>query len=95
MAAPEVFTFEHAAHKQPPLEGLSSGKSPVGTPNQAWLCLDLCEVLCRLAEESADQRASVMQVGGCKVLKRGPDLKPFRQCSVHRNFLEAQELEGI
>ena len=35
---------------QAPVEGLQGGKSPTGTPNQAWLCLDLLEVLGRLAE---------------------------------------------
>lgn len=30
----------------PPLEGLQGE----GTPNQAWLCLDVYDVLCRLAE---------------------------------------------
>ena len=47
---PEVFTFEHAIRQQPPLEGLAGTVSSIGTPNQAWLCLDLMEVLCRLAE---------------------------------------------
>ena len=49
-SAPEVFTFEHAIRQQPPLEGLSDSASCIGTPNQAWLCLDLVETLCRLAE---------------------------------------------
>lgn len=47
---PELFTFEHAIRQQPPLEGLAGSTSSIGTPNQAWLCLDLVEVLCRLAE---------------------------------------------
>lgn len=49
-AQPELFTFEHAARKAMPLEGLHGGKSGLGTPNQAWLSLDLLEVLCKLAE---------------------------------------------
>ena len=35
---------------QAPVEGLQGGKSPTGTSNQAWLCLDLLEMLARLAE---------------------------------------------
>lgn len=57
---PEVFTFEHAIRQQPPLQGLASGQSPIGTPNQAWLCLDLVEVLCRLAESG--DGATVQQI---------------------------------
>ncbi|KAK9824056.1 hypothetical protein WJX72_007392 [[Myrmecia] bisecta] len=59
-APPEVFTFEHASRKQMPLEGLHAGKSPVGTPNQAWLCLDLLETLSRLAE--AGHHTTVRQI---------------------------------
>ena len=50
LSSPEVFTFEHAIRQQPPLEGLAGNVSSIGTPNQAWLCLDLMEILCRLAE---------------------------------------------
>lgn len=49
-APPEVFSWAHAARRQEPLEGLHAGKSPVGTPNQAWLCLDLYDSLARLAD---------------------------------------------
>lgn len=49
-ASPELFTFEHAENKAPPLDGLQNGQSAVGTPNQAWLCLDLYKTLCKLAE---------------------------------------------
>ena len=57
---PEVFTFEHAIRQQPPLEGLAGSQSSIGTPNQAWLCLDLIEVLCRLAESG--HGATVQQI---------------------------------
>jgi len=49
-APPEVLTFESHGRCAPPLEGLHAGKSPVGTPNHAWLSLDLLETLGRLAE---------------------------------------------
>ena len=32
------------------MEGLAGGRSAVGTPNQAWLCLDLYAALARLDE---------------------------------------------
>ena len=49
-APPEVLTFQSYGRCAPPLERLHSGKSPVGTPNHAWLSLDLLEMLGRLAE---------------------------------------------
>lgn len=49
-APPELFPWAHAAQRQEPLEGLHGGKSPLGTPNQAWLCLDLFDSLARLAD---------------------------------------------
>ena len=59
-APPDVFTFEHAPQKVAPLEGLAGGKSPVGLPNQAWLCLDLLDTLSRLAE--AGHHQTVQQI---------------------------------
>lgn len=49
-APPELFSWVHAARKQEPLEGLHAGKSPCGTPNQAWMCLNLYDTLARLAD---------------------------------------------
>jgi CCR4-NOT transcription complex subunit 1 len=45
-APPELFSFAGSQRKLPPVEGLHGGRSPVGTPNQAWLSLDLLHVLC-------------------------------------------------
>lgn len=47
---PELFSFAHSPRCQPPVEGLHGHKSPHGTPNHAWLSLDLLEILCRLGE---------------------------------------------
>ena len=47
---PEVFTFEHSRKKINRLEGIQNGKTPFGTPNHAWLCLDLVRTLCTLGE---------------------------------------------
>ena len=50
LAPPETVTFELAADKILPLEGLHGGKSPFGVPNQAWLCRQLYQVLSKMAE---------------------------------------------
>ncbi|KAK9843414.1 hypothetical protein WJX81_000935 [Elliptochloris bilobata] len=47
-APPEVLSFEGAPRRLAPVEGLVGGRLPVGTPNQAWLCLDLYAALARL-----------------------------------------------
>lgn len=49
MAPPEVFSFAGSPNKQAPLEGLGAGRQLAGTPNGAWLSLDLLEGLCQLA----------------------------------------------
>jgi hypothetical protein len=60
-AAPsEVFSFEAAARKLPPVDGLPAGHSALGTPNQAWLALDLHSLLAYLYE--AGQAAGVRQI---------------------------------
>lgn len=61
-APPEVFSFEHAPKRAAPVEGLHGGKSPLGTPNQAWLCLDLLQTLYHLAEQSEAMKAAVRQI---------------------------------
>jgi CCR4-NOT transcription complex subunit 1 len=49
-APPEIFTFSHSSRKQAPLENIQGQKLSYGTPNRAWLSLELLEVLCSLAE---------------------------------------------
>eukprot|EP01018_Ginkgo_biloba_P022479 Gb_12251 [translate_table: standard] len=49
-ASPEVFTFAPSRRRQAPLEGPHGNKFPYGSANQAWLSIDLLEVLCQLAE---------------------------------------------
>lgn len=60
LAPPDVFTFESSQQKLPPVEGLAGGKSPLGTPNQAWVSLDLISTLCQLAD--AGHFAAVRQM---------------------------------
>jgi CCR4-NOT transcription complex subunit 1 len=46
----QIYSFEGADLKLSPVEGLAGGRSPVGTPNQAWLCRDLLVVLSQLTD---------------------------------------------
>ena len=48
-AEPEVFSWAHAEKRQDSLEGLTSDRSPMGTSNSCWLCLDLYTTLAALA----------------------------------------------
>ncbi|GFH13782.1 uncharacterized protein HaLaN_09728 [Haematococcus lacustris] len=51
-APPELFSFELSERKLPPIEGLQGGKSPTGTPNQAWLSIDLLHILCIMVTDT-------------------------------------------
>lgn len=82
-APPEIFTFEHAIRQQPPLNDLKGNKSSIGTPNQAWLCLDLIEVLCRLAELGHGQ--AVQQILQ-QPLQECPELLVLGIASVHTEW---------
>lgn len=55
-AEPELFSFHGCERMAQPLEGMEqAGKSPAGTPNEAWLSIDLLQVLCYLFVEPAHQ----------------------------------------
>ncbi|KAL3516917.1 hypothetical protein ACH5RR_023819, partial [Cinchona calisaya] len=47
---PEVFTFAHSGRQLAYLDAVNGHNFPLGNANHAWLCLDLLEVLCQLAE---------------------------------------------
>ncbi|XP_027108902.2 uncharacterized protein [Coffea arabica] len=47
---PEVFTFAHSGRQLAYLDAVNGHKFQLGHANHAWLCLDLLEVLCQLAE---------------------------------------------
>ncbi|KAI3917584.1 hypothetical protein MKW98_021346 [Papaver atlanticum] len=49
-ASPEIFTFVHSARQLVYVEADHDHKLSTGNGNQAWLCLDLLDVLCQLAE---------------------------------------------
>ncbi|CAI9292306.1 unnamed protein product [Lactuca saligna] len=47
---PEVFTFAHCERQVAYVDAVNTPKFQSGYANHAWLCLDLLEVLCQLAE---------------------------------------------
>ncbi|XP_019161048.1 PREDICTED: CCR4-NOT transcription complex subunit 1 [Ipomoea nil] len=50
VAPPEVFTFAHSGRQMAYVDAVNDHKFQHGHSNHAWLCLDLLEVLCQLAE---------------------------------------------
>ncbi|XVF73469.1 hypothetical protein PTKIN_Ptkin12aG0203600 [Pterospermum kingtungense] len=49
-APPEVFTFAHSLRQLAYVDAVHGHKLHLGNENHAWLCLDLLDVLCQLAE---------------------------------------------
>ncbi|XP_015889443.2 uncharacterized protein LOC107424219 isoform X1 [Ziziphus jujuba] len=49
-ASPEVFTFGHSARQLAYIDAVHGHKLQLANSNHAWLCLDLLDVLCQLAE---------------------------------------------
>ncbi|XVF79827.1 hypothetical protein PTKIN_Ptkin15bG0021000 [Pterospermum kingtungense] len=49
-ASPEVFTFAHSTRLLAFMDPVQGHKLHLGNGNHAWLCLDLLDVLCQLAE---------------------------------------------
>uniref|UniRef100_A0A2K1XR30 CCR4-Not complex component Not1 C-terminal domain-containing protein n=1 Tax=Populus trichocarpa TaxID=3694 RepID=A0A2K1XR30_POPTR len=50
LAPPEMFTFAHSGRQLNYMDAVHGHKFQVGHANHAWLCLDLLDVLCQLAE---------------------------------------------
>ncbi|KAL8091899.1 uncharacterized protein LOC141692281 isoform X1 [Apium graveolens] len=48
---PEVFSFAHSGRQLAYIDAVNDHKFHLGHANHAWLCLDLVEVLCQLAEK--------------------------------------------
>ncbi|KHG29327.1 CCR4-NOT transcription complex subunit 1 [Gossypium arboreum] len=49
-AVPDVFTFDHSSRKLAYMDAVYGHKLHLANENHAWLCLDLLDVLCQLAE---------------------------------------------
>ncbi|KAK7386118.1 hypothetical protein VNO78_26091 [Psophocarpus tetragonolobus] len=50
-APPEMFTFAHSGKQLAYVDAINGHKLQNGHANHAWLCLDLLDVLCQLAEK--------------------------------------------
>nr|GLL40743.1 CCR4-NOT transcription complex subunit 1-like [Ipomoea trifida] len=50
LAPPELFTFAHSGRQLAYVDAVKEHKLQPGHANHAWLCLDLLEVFCQLAE---------------------------------------------
>ncbi|KAL2319967.1 hypothetical protein Fmac_028936 [Flemingia macrophylla] len=50
-APPEVFTFAHSGRLLAYVDAINGHKLQNGHANHAWLCIDLLDVLCQLAEK--------------------------------------------
>ncbi|XP_071724816.1 uncharacterized protein, partial [Rutidosis leptorrhynchoides] len=50
LAPPEVFTFAHSGRQLAYVDAVHGQQLQLGLANHAWLCLDLMDVLCQLAE---------------------------------------------
>ncbi|KAG9452304.1 hypothetical protein H6P81_005208 [Aristolochia fimbriata] len=70
-APPEIFSFAHSVRKLSSIDSQQVSKLPNGHENQAWLCLDLIDVLCQLAERGhANSVRAILE----NPLKQCPDL---------------------
>jgi CCR4-NOT transcription complex subunit 1 len=65
-APPDLLSWERSPKKIQPLEGLGQGKSPLGTPNQAWASIDLLAVLAQMADLPG------LSTPVLELLRRGP-----------------------
>ncbi|KAJ0736881.1 putative CCR4-Not complex component, Not1, MIF4G-like domain superfamily [Helianthus annuus] len=86
---PEVFTFAHCKRQLANVDAVHSHKYQSGHANHAWLCLDLLEVLCQLAERGlAKPVRSLLEYP----LKHCPEVLLFGMAHVNTsyNFLQLE-----
>ncbi|PWA89109.1 transcription regulator [Artemisia annua] len=82
-APPEVFTFAHCKRQLANVDAVNSHKSQPGHTNHAWLCLDLLEILCQLAERGlAKSVRSLLE----SPLKHCPDVLLFGMAHVNTPY---------
>ncbi|KAK9049274.1 hypothetical protein SSX86_031758, partial [Deinandra increscens subsp. villosa] len=80
---PEVFTFAHCKRQLANVDAVNSQKFQSGHANHAWLCLDLLEVLCLLAERGlAKSVRSLFEYP----LKHSPELLLFGMAHVNTPY---------
>ncbi|KAG5009551.1 hypothetical protein JHK87_018066 [Glycine soja] len=70
-APPEIFTFAHSGRQLAYVDAINGHKLQNGHANHAWLCLDLLDVLCQLAEKG---HASIVRLIFDYPLKHCPEV---------------------
>lgn len=80
---PEVFTFAHCERQVAYVDAVDNHKFQSGHANHAWLCLDLLEVLCQLAERGlANSVRSLLE----HPLKHCPEVLLFGMAHVNTPY---------
>ncbi|KAI3741197.1 hypothetical protein L1987_58865 [Smallanthus sonchifolius] len=80
---PEMFMFTHSKRQLANVDAINSQKFQSGHTNHAWLCLDLLEVLCQLAEKGlAKSVRSLLEYP----LKHCPELLLYGMAHVNTSY---------
>ncbi|XP_039684486.1 CCR4-NOT transcription complex subunit 1 isoform X2 [Medicago truncatula] len=82
-APPEIFTFAHSARQLAYVDAINGHKLQNGHANHAWLCIDLLDVLCQLAEKG---HASVVWSILDYPLKRCPEILLLGMAHVNTTY---------
>ncbi|GMH00621.1 hypothetical protein Nepgr_002460 [Nepenthes gracilis] len=82
-APPEVFTFSHSVRQLANVDAVHGFKTQLGNSNHAWLCLDLLNVLCQLAERG---HATAVQSMLEYPLKHCPDVLLLGMGQIHTAY---------
>ncbi|KAL1818639.1 hypothetical protein ACET3Z_013508 [Daucus carota] len=93
-APPEVFSFAHSGRQLAYIDAVNDHKFHPGHANHAWLCLDLVEVLCQLAERGhAGSVRSMLEYP----LKHCPDILLLGMASINTvyNLLQYEVYSSV
>ncbi|XP_021748044.1 CCR4-NOT transcription complex subunit 1-like isoform X1 [Chenopodium quinoa] len=82
-APPEVFTFAHSIRQLVYVDSVHGLQSQPGQSNYAWLCLDLVDVLCQLAERG---HAATIQAMLEYPLKNCPEVLLLGVAQIHTTY---------
>ncbi|GAA0150692.1 mRNA polyadenylation factor [Lithospermum erythrorhizon] len=83
LVPPEVFTFAHSARQLSYVDAVNDHKFQNGHTNHAWLCLELLEVMCYLAEKGHAVSVRLMLE---YPLKHCPELLILGMAHVHSTY---------
>ncbi|KAK2981456.1 hypothetical protein RJ640_017478, partial [Escallonia rubra] len=88
-APPEVFSFAHSGRQLAYVDAVNGHKFQPGHANHAWLCLNLLEVLCQLAERGhASSVHSILEYP----LKHCPEILLLGMAHVNVHFSTTYDL---